>query len=84
MKWLKWIGIILAVLLILPVLTLLVLGQRKDAGHVHHSIEIAASPQQIWPWLEEGEARAVDVSKLDLPFGPPKRAYGAMSKKGPK
>ena len=64
MKWLKWIGIILAVLLILPVLTLLVLGQRKDAGHVHHSIEIAASPQQIWPWLEEGDKLKQWVSWL--------------------
>jgi uncharacterized protein YndB with AHSA1/START domain len=55
MKWLKWIGIVLASLLILPVVTLLILGLRKDAGHLHHSIEIAASPQQLWPWLEDGD-----------------------------
>src|SRR5882724_5260064 len=55
MKWLKWIGIVLAALLILPVVTLLILGLRKDAGHLHESIEIAASPQQLWPWLEDGD-----------------------------
>jgi uncharacterized protein YndB with AHSA1/START domain len=64
MKWLKWIGIVLAVLLILPVVTLFVLGLRKDAGHVHHSMEIAASPQQIWPWLEEGDKLKQWVSWL--------------------
>ena len=55
MKWLKWIGIVLAVILILPVVTLFALGLRKDAGHLHGSIEIAASPQQLWPWLEDGD-----------------------------
>jgi len=55
MKWLKWIGIVLAALLILPVVTLFLLGLRKDAGHLHGSIEIAASPQQLFPWLVEGD-----------------------------
>lgn len=64
MKWLKWIGIVLAVLLILPVVTLLVLGQRKDAGHLHRSIEIAASPEQLWPWLEDGDKLKQWVSWL--------------------
>ncbi len=64
MKWLKWIGIVLAALLILPVVTLLILGQRKDAGHVHGSIEIATSPQQLWPWLEDGDKLKQWVSWL--------------------
>jgi len=64
MKWLKWIGIVLAVLLILPLVTLLILGQRKDAGHLHGSIEIAASPQQLFPWLVEGDKLKQWVSWL--------------------
>ena len=64
MKWLKWIGIVLAALLILPVVTLLILGQRKDAGHLHGSIEIAASPQQLFPWLVEGDKLKQWVSWL--------------------
>ncbi|HEY6390756.1 MAG TPA: SRPBCC family protein [Bryobacteraceae bacterium] len=54
MKWLKWIGIVLAALLIPPIVTLFILSLRKDAGHLHGSIEIAASPQQLFPWLVEG------------------------------
>jgi uncharacterized protein YndB with AHSA1/START domain len=64
MKWLKWIGIVLAALLILPMVTLLILGQRKDAGHMHGSIEIAASPQQLFPWLVEGDKLKQWVSWL--------------------
>jgi uncharacterized protein YndB with AHSA1/START domain len=64
MKWLKWIGIVLAALLILPVVTLLILGMRKDAGHLHGSYEIATSPQQLWPWLEDGDKLKQWVSWL--------------------
>jgi len=46
------------------VVTLLILGQRKDAGHMHGSIEIAASPQQLFPWLVEGDKLKQWVSWL--------------------
>jgi uncharacterized protein YndB with AHSA1/START domain len=54
-KVLKWIGIVLAALVILPMITLFILGHRSGAGQSHTSIEINASPEQIWPWLEDGD-----------------------------
>ena len=52
----KWIWRILAVLVAIPLLCAAVLwamGMRGNAGHTHVSIEVHASPSQVWPWLEE-------------------------------
>lgn len=54
MKWLKRIGLVLAAVIVLPVLTLLLMGHRSGAGHVQVSTEIQATPDQLWPWIEEG------------------------------
>ena len=54
MKWLKRIGIALAALIVLQIGTLLVLGHRANAGRIHASMEIAGSPEQVWPWVDEG------------------------------
>jgi uncharacterized protein YndB with AHSA1/START domain len=54
MKILKWIGIVLAALIVLPLLTLFVMSHRANAGKMHTSTEIAGTREQIWPWLDEG------------------------------
>jgi uncharacterized protein YndB with AHSA1/START domain len=53
MKWVKRIAIVLAVLLIVPMATLLVLGHRKNAGLSQTSVEISAAPDQVWAWLDD-------------------------------
>jgi len=55
MKWLKRIAIVLAALIVLPVVTLLILGQRSGAGQMHASAEISASPAQLWSWIDDGQ-----------------------------
>lgn len=55
MKWLKWIGIVIAALVILPVVTLFAMRYRHGAGETHASVEIAASPQTVWTWIDDGE-----------------------------
>jgi uncharacterized protein YndB with AHSA1/START domain len=47
---------VVAILVALPLLgaaVLLLMGHRSGAGHSHASIEIQASPERIWPWLED-------------------------------
>jgi uncharacterized protein YndB with AHSA1/START domain len=53
MKWILRILGALAVLVILAVAALAVAGQRAEAGHSRASIEVAASPEQVWPWLND-------------------------------
>ena len=79
MKWLKWIGIILAAVLILPLVTLFALGHRANAGHAHASVEINASPEQIWPWLDDGDKLKQWISWLVevRESGPAAHAVGA-------
>ncbi|HUA62910.1 MAG TPA: SRPBCC family protein [Verrucomicrobiae bacterium] len=55
MKWVKRIVMVVAALLILPVLTLLLLGLRSGAGHVRSSVDVQASPGQLWTWIDDGE-----------------------------
>jgi len=55
MKVLKWIGIGVAALIVLPVLTLVVLHYRPNAGKMHASVEIGAPPQQVWAWIDDGQ-----------------------------
>ena len=54
MKILKWIGIVLASLIVLPLITLFVLSHRANAGVSHSEIEIAAAPEQVWQWVDDG------------------------------
>lgn len=53
MSALKWMGSIVGGLFALTILGLLAFGLRPSAGHVEGSIEIARSPQRIWPWMTE-------------------------------
>ena len=64
MKWVFRIGGGLVALLAAATLVLLALGQRKGAGDVHVSADINASPEQIWPWLDEGDRAKQWVSWL--------------------
>jgi len=64
MKWLKWIGIVVAALIILPLVTLLVLGHRSGAGTLQASIEMNASPEQVWAWIDDGDKLKQWVSWL--------------------
>jgi Polyketide cyclase / dehydrase and lipid transport len=42
-------------LLIVAIVVLIAEGYRKDAGVVHVTLEINATPERIWPWLDEGD-----------------------------
>jgi uncharacterized protein YndB with AHSA1/START domain len=54
-KWLlRIVGGFVGVL-VLAVAALALMGLRQDAGVSIASIEIAATPEQIWPWIEEPE-----------------------------
>lgn len=55
MKVLKWIGIVVAALIVLPLLTLIVLHYRPGAGKMHASTEIAAAPRQVWDWVDDSQ-----------------------------
>jgi len=80
MKWLKWIAIVLAVLLIVPLVTLLVLGHRANAGHANASAEINASPEQLWTWIDDGDKLKQWVSWLvDVKYPDPQQPHGAGS-----
>jgi carbon monoxide dehydrogenase subunit G len=52
----KWVIRIVAILVALPLVgaaVLLAMGQRGGAGQMHVSTEIQASPDRIWPWIQE-------------------------------
>jgi len=53
MKWVWRIGGGFLALLLVCVVAIYLMGRRSGAGHVHASIEINATPEQIWPWLNE-------------------------------
>lgn len=53
MKVLKWIGIVLAALIVIPMVTLLILGHRANAGRIHASAEMAGTPEQVWAWIDD-------------------------------
>src|ERR1700680_3471226 len=55
MKWILRIGGGLVALLAVVIVILLVMGQRRDAGDLRVSTGLNASPERIWPWLEEGD-----------------------------
>jgi len=55
MKWVLRISGIFVVLLIIGVAVLFVLGHRANAGQIHVSAELNASPDQLWPWLNDSD-----------------------------
>jgi hypothetical protein len=64
MKWvLRIVGGFLLVL-VLGVAALAVVSHRAGAGRMHTSAELIGSPEQIWPWLNEGEKLKQWVSWL--------------------
>lgn len=64
MKVLKWIVIILASLIVLPMITLFILGHRANAGRIHASAEIAGSPEQVFAWIDDSDRLKQWVSWL--------------------
>jgi uncharacterized protein YndB with AHSA1/START domain len=77
MKWVKRIAIVLAVLLIVPMATLLVLGHRKNAGVAQAAAEIDAPPDQVWTWLDDGDKLKQWVSwMVDVKYPDPQRTNG--------
>lgn len=80
MKWLKWIGIVVAALVILPLATLLVMGHRANAGQMHAAVEIAAPPDQVWGWIDDGDKLKQWVSwMVDVNYPDPQKTHGAGS-----
>ncbi len=73
LKWWKWIGVVLAALIVIPLGVLLILGHRANAGRTHVSVEIAGSPEQVWVWLDEGARLKQWVSWLVEVREPPSR-----------
>ena len=64
MKWvIRIVGGLVAVLL-LSVLGLWIASNRRDAGRMRGSIEIARPPEDIWAWLSEPEKLTQWVSWL--------------------
>jgi carbon monoxide dehydrogenase subunit G len=55
MRWFLYAVGGLVGLILLGVLALALLGLRPGAGVVTSQIEIERPPQEIWPWLTEGE-----------------------------
>ncbi|HTS28577.1 MAG TPA: SRPBCC family protein [Bryobacteraceae bacterium] len=54
----KWVVRIVGGLLLLNLLgvgVLFLMGHRAGAGRIHASAEMTGSPEQVWPWLNEGE-----------------------------
>jgi len=53
MKWVVRIIGGLAAIILLAVVVLFALGRRSEAGHIHAAIEIAASRDQVWQWVND-------------------------------
>jgi uncharacterized protein YndB with AHSA1/START domain len=64
MKWLKWIVIVPVGLLVLALGVLLVMGHLPGAGTSHVSTEIAATPHDVWSWIDNGDKLKQWVSWL--------------------
>lgn len=79
-RLLKWIGIVLASLIVMPLLTLLVLSHRGGAGKLHASTELAASREQVWAWLDESDHLKQWVSWL-VEVREPATKHGAGSER---
>jgi carbon monoxide dehydrogenase subunit G len=82
MKWVLRIAGGLVAVIALAVLVLLGLGMRADAGRTVTTIEIAASPQQVWQWIDDGERMKQWVSWVVAIKAPPgSTAFSAGSKR---
>ena len=65
MKWfVRIVGTLTAVLLVC-VLGLWIASNRRDAGRMRASIEIARPPEEIWPWMTEPDRLTQWVGWLD-------------------
>lgn len=62
--FLRTVGV-LAVLLAVSLLGLWIASNRRDAGRMRVSIEIARPPEEIWPWMTEPEKLTQWVGWLD-------------------
>jgi uncharacterized protein YndB with AHSA1/START domain len=77
MKWVKRIAIVLAVLIVIPAAVLLVMSHRASAGMAMASVEIHASPDQVWTWLDDGDRLKQWISWLvDVKYPDPQKAKG--------
>lgn len=65
MKWFVRIVGLLAVLLVVVFLGLWIASNRRDAGRMRASIEIARPPEEIWPWMTEPDKLTQWVGWLD-------------------
>jgi uncharacterized protein YndB with AHSA1/START domain len=82
MKWVKRIAIVIAVLLIVPAVTLLILGHRANAGLAQTTVEINASPDQVWTWLDDGDKLKQWVSwMVDVKYPDPQKTHGLGAKR---
>ena len=55
MKWVKRIAMVLVVLLVAPFAVLVILGRRADAGKAQVSVDINASRDRVWNWIDDGD-----------------------------
>jgi carbon monoxide dehydrogenase subunit G len=55
MKWVLRISGVFVALLVVAIAALFALGHRANAGQIHVSAELKASPEQLWPWLNESD-----------------------------
>lgn len=82
MKWVIRIALVLAVLLIVPTVTLLIMGRRADAGTAQATIDIDASPDRVWPWLDEGDKLKQWISwMVDVKYPDAQKARGLGAKR---
>jgi uncharacterized protein YndB with AHSA1/START domain len=64
MKWVLRIVGGFFVVILLAVAVLFIMGHRTNAGRIHASAELNGLPDQVWPWLNEGEKLKQWVSWL--------------------
>jgi len=78
MKWVLRIGGALVALLLVVLITLVAMGHRADAGRIRATVEIGASPEQLWPWVNDRDKLTRWVSWLvDVREETPDAAVGA-------
>lgn len=55
MKWVLRIVGGLAAVLVLGAITLMVMGHRANANHIHSVAELSGTPADIWPWINDAD-----------------------------
>src|SRR5437016_5378114 len=63
-RWVDRMGGGFLVGILLAAAVLFIVGHRANAGQMHASAEMNGSPEQIWPWLNEGDKLKQWVSWL--------------------